>query len=182
MKGLRKLDKAGSVALATLVSKVKPSLATELLTDFYIRHGVRFSGRPNYISSKVWIDGSDYSQVRIGQGATISSYVRVLTHDWSPYTAFRALGYETDPKAGRFGPVSIGDFSFVGTGCVLLPGTNIGRGAIVGAGSAVRGEVAPFSMVAGSPAIVIGDVRTYLEKKFPDQWKEMTDRDLAARF
>jgi serine acetyltransferase len=41
-----------------------------------------------------------------------------------------------------------------GTGCSAW-GTNVGRGSIVGAKSLVKGEVPPYSVVAGNPARVV---------------------------
>lgn len=40
----------------------------------------------------------------------------------------------------------------IGLGAILLPGVRIGKGAIVGAGSVVTSDVAPGTVVAGSPA------------------------------
>lgn len=170
MKTPRKLDKAFSLSSAKMVAMARPSKATDIQLAFYRRHGMCIVGKPNYISSKVWIDGTDYSKVSLGDGCTISSYVRILTHDWSPYTALRSYGITINPPIGRFGSVSIGAFAFVGSGTIILPGSTIGRGAIVGAGSAVRGLVEAGTVVAGSPAIQIGTVEEMLKRRFPSEW------------
>ena len=52
-------------------------------------------------------------------------------------------------------PVIIEDDAWIGAGAILLPGVSIGTGAIVGAGSVVTKDVAPFSIVAGIPAKMI---------------------------
>jgi acetyltransferase-like isoleucine patch superfamily enzyme len=49
-------------------------------------------------------------------------------------------------------PVRIGAWADIGTNATILPGVNIGRGAIVGAGAVVTHDVAPFAIVAGVPA------------------------------
>ena len=46
--------------------------------------------------------------------------------------------------------------SCVGTGSVLLPGAYIGEGAVVGANTVVKKKIAPYDIVAGSPARIIG--------------------------
>lgn len=56
-------------------------------------------------------------------------------------------------------PVTIEAWADVGTGATILPGVTIGRGSLVGAGAVVTHDVAPFSIVAGVPARVIGDRR-----------------------
>lgn len=54
------------------------------------------------------------------------------------------------------GGIVVEDDVWIGANCVLLDGARIGRGAVVAAGSVVRGEVAPFAIVAGAPARPIG--------------------------
>jgi phosphonate metabolism protein (transferase hexapeptide repeat family) len=48
--------------------------------------------------------------------------------------------------------VTIGDDVWIGHGAVVLAGRSIGTGAVVGAGSVVTRDVAPFTIVAGNPA------------------------------
>ena len=45
----------------------------------------------------------------------------------------------------------------IGSGAVILCGVTIGEGALVGAGSVVTRDVAPFSRVAGNPARPLPD-------------------------
>ncbi len=51
--------------------------------------------------------------------------------------------------------VIIEDDVWLGRNVIVLPGITIGSGAIVGAGSIVTKNVAPFSIVAGAPAKLI---------------------------
>lgn len=51
--------------------------------------------------------------------------------------------------------VLIEDNVWIGFGSVVLPGTRLGRGAIVGCKSVVSGEIPPYAVVAGNPARVI---------------------------
>ncbi len=53
--------------------------------------------------------------------------------------------------------VKISDYVFVGPRAIILPGVTIGRGAIVGAGAVVTKDIAPFSIVGGVPAQIIGE-------------------------
>lgn len=52
-------------------------------------------------------------------------------------------------------PVTIGSKVWIGFGASILKGVNIGEGAIVGAGSVVTKDVAPYTVVAGNPARVV---------------------------
>lgn len=63
---------------------------------------------------------------------------------------------------------------WIGARTILLRGTHLGRGCIVGAGSVVRGAVPPYSIVMGNPAKVIGfkfslkEMQMHEEKLYSD--------------
>ena len=80
---------------------------------------------------------------------------RVSVHDEDH--VFEPRG--TDRSAYRTSPVVIGDDVWVGAGSIVLRGTRIGDGAVVAAGSVVRGEVLPYTLVAGTPARVVRELR-----------------------
>jgi acetyltransferase-like isoleucine patch superfamily enzyme len=44
----------------------------------------------------------------------------------------------------------------IGSGAVVLPGADIARGAVIGAGSIVSGSVPEYAIVVGAPARVVG--------------------------
>lgn len=44
---------------------------------------------------------------------------------------------------------------WIGTGVILLPGTHLGRGCIVGAGSIVNKVIPPYAVVVGTPTKII---------------------------
>lgn len=50
--------------------------------------------------------------------------------------------------------VEIGDFVWLGSRVMILPGTKIGEGAIIQGGSVVHGEIPPYSIAGGNPAKV----------------------------
>jgi len=54
------------------------------------------------------------------------------------------------------GDIIIKNDVWIGSHCVILGGVTIGNGAIVAANSVVTKDVPPFSIVAGTPAKVIG--------------------------
>ena len=82
---------------------------------------------------------------------TLAERVTVLTHI--------NVGYADHPLQPHFpaaeAPVRIGRGSFVGTNAVILHGVTIGEEAFVAAGSVVREDVPPRTLVAGVPARVI---------------------------
>jgi acetyltransferase-like isoleucine patch superfamily enzyme len=161
----RKLEKSFAFLLIRALSPIRPRWSTKVALYFYKRWGMKFTGTPNYISSLVWIDGTDYSLIELGEGCTISSFIRILTHDWSLHTVGKAFGVKTEQPLGRTLPIKIGDYVFVGTGSIIMPGAEIGRGSIIGAGTVVRGKIPPYSIVIGSPGQIVGDTRQYFEGK-----------------
>ena len=52
-------------------------------------------------------------------------------------------------------PVYIGAGSWLGHGCVILPGSHIGRNVVVGANSVVTGTIPDYSVAVGAPARVV---------------------------
>jgi maltose O-acetyltransferase len=63
---------------------------------------------------------------------------------------------EHDPQSPTFetrgAPIRIGDYAWIGSGAIILPGVTVGRGAVVAAGSIVTRDVPAFTIVAGNPA------------------------------
>lgn len=50
--------------------------------------------------------------------------------------------------------VEIGDFVWLGSRVMLLPGTKIGEGAIIQGGAVVHGTIPPYAIAGGNPAKV----------------------------
>ncbi len=169
MKIFSKLEKFIVFAIRDILYRFNMDACSRFMVKFYRRKGMKINGQPNYLSSKIQFDGRDYSQIELNDGCSISSHVRVLTHDMSLYTIGRGIGLKFDKPIGIFLPIKVGKFSLVGTCSVLLPGANIGEGAVVGAGSVVRGYVPPWTIVVGSPAQPVGDSREFLLKQLKRQ-------------
>jgi maltose O-acetyltransferase len=106
-----------------------------------------FLGERNVINFGSLLDGRKF---RIQTGADVSI---------GPCATILTLGH--DPRspdfADRGGEVRIGDRAWIGYGALVLPGLNIGEGAVVGAGAVATKDVAPYAIVAGNPARVIGE-------------------------
>ncbi len=88
--------------------------------------------------------------VRIGQGVLIAANCTLapVNHEFADASRpIRTQGFQ--PSRGG---ISIEDDVWLGAGVVVLDGSSIGRGAVVAAGSVVRGRVEPDSIYAGIPA------------------------------
>jgi len=81
----------------------------------------------------------------IGKNVNISSNVSIYTlqHD------YRSLTFSCPSDGGK---VNIGDRTWIGCNVIILPGVNIGEGAVCCAGCVVTKDVEPYTVVAGIPA------------------------------
>jgi acetyltransferase-like isoleucine patch superfamily enzyme len=164
----KKLEKVFFFSILKILYYISMKYATRLQLYFYKKHGMKIKGTPRYISALTMLDGTDYSLIALGDGVTISSNIRILTHDWAVDTVYHAFASCDEAKRpiGNLREVIIGDYTFIGTNSVIMPGANIGKGVIIGAGSIVRGEIPDYSIVIGNPAKIIGDSREYCKKTF----------------
>ncbi len=59
----------------------------------------------------------------------------------------------TEPSwSHKKAPIVIGDYAWVATNAIVLPGVTIGHGAVIGAGAVVRQDVPDYQIVSGNPA------------------------------
>lgn len=112
-------------------------------------------------NTRVWSAAS----VKIGDRVLISHSVNI--HDSNSHSisaASRARHFEQIFSAGHpkiltdvpTKPIVIENDAWIGFGASVLKGVTIGEGAIVGAYSMVTKDVAPYTIVVGNPARIIG--------------------------
>jgi len=106
--------------------------------------------------------------VTLGEGCSIGT--RVLLDGREGLTAGKSVvfGYECiiwtlnhDYNDVNFvtkgGPVTIGDYAWICSRSIVLPGIKIGEGAVVASGAIVTKDVPPYAIVAGIPAKIVGE-------------------------
>lgn len=173
----RTLDRLVFFTLRELVPVFDTRACTRYLMSYYRRRGMKICGMPNWVSPRTWFDGTDYSLIELNEGCTISHHVRFLTHDWALYTVARGIGLDLNHPIGSLRGIRVGRFAFVGMGSMLLPGTDIGDAAIIGAGTIVRGKVPSYAIVVGNPGRQVGDTRDYIRRHL----QRLGETDLVAR-
>ena len=159
---LRRLYFDGTLYLA---NRVVARIPSHLFRRWFYRHVMQFEvGKNTFIFMDAWFDtkggfkigsGSVINQkcrldnrggIEIGNNVSITSEVCILTADHD---------MQSPHFEGRLAPVRIEDFVFIGTRAMILRGVTLGRGAVVAAGAVVTKDVAPLTVVAGSPARAI---------------------------
>lgn len=66
---------------------------------------------------------------------------------------------------GKFLPINISDYVWIGCGAIILQNVNIGKGAVIAAGAVVTKDIPPYSIAAGVPAKIIGERTKDLDYK-----------------
>lgn len=86
--------------------------------------------------------------IYIGKNVTVASEVMF----WSLHHDYNDLHFGV--KGGK---ISVGDYCWICSRAIILPGVKIGEGAVVAAGAVVCKDVEPWSIVGGVPAKKIGE-------------------------
>jgi acetyltransferase-like isoleucine patch superfamily enzyme len=128
------------------VKQGDPRRGTVMLTAEVHYPGRLTLGRGSIVGPHALLDAR--GGITIGDDVNVSGYVRMMTakHDVQ------------DPDfTAVFAPIVIGDRAWVALGATILGGVTIGEGAVVAANATVTHDVAPYAIVAGTPAQLVGE-------------------------
>ena len=117
-------------------------------------------GVDNFIPDKKCWSSEPYL-ITIGNHCQITSGVRLFTHGGGN------VARDKYPDLDVFGKIVIGDWVYIGSGSLIMPGVTIGDNVLVAAGSVVTRSVPPRTIVAGNPARVVGTVDDYIDRNLP---------------
>ncbi len=106
-------------------------------------------GDCTYINDDALIDL--YDTMTIGKYVTIGFRTMLFTHFKGSHVDHPLKQFLPD----RHMPMIIGDYSFVLSGCMVIPGVKIGRYAVVHSGTVVVKDVPDKSVLAGVQAKII---------------------------
>ena len=120
--------------------------------------------------------GSEPWLIEIGNKVTVTSGVRILTHDGSTWLF-------NDQKGRRFlyKKTIIKNNVFIGTNSIVMPGVIIEDNVIIAAGSVVTKSVPSGVIIAGNPAKIIGDYDSYKTRAFSSYVSE-SDMDFTKSY
>lgn len=86
--------------------------------------------------------------------AAVSSQCIIIPENHTPTVGmpqFLSITHIND----RIRTIVVNEDAWVGAGCILMSKCEIGRGAVVGAGSVVTKKIPPYAVVVGSPTKII---------------------------
>jgi len=104
------------------------------------------------LNSYVMLNADTEGEIRIGKHVLIGPNVvfRASNHVFEGKdTIIRQQGHNP-------GRIIVGDDVWIGANAVILPNVDVGKGAVIGAGSVVNKDVASYSIVGGVPAKQLG--------------------------
>ena len=106
-------------------------------------------GKGSIIGDNAILDGRN--GITIGDNVVFASNVRI----WTEQHDHRDPWFRCETQ--QHNPVVIDDRAWIGSHTIILHSVHIGEGAVVAAGAVVTHDVAPYTIVAGIPAKVIGE-------------------------
>lgn len=113
--------------------------------NFFKPSGIRI-GHDSLIGYGSFLDGR--APLTIGNHSSLASEVMIYNDEHN----LNSASFENS-----FGPVTIGDYVFIGPRAIILPGVTIGNGAVVAAGAVVTKDIPDFEIWGGVPAKKISD-------------------------
>lgn len=98
------------------------------------------------------------SNVQIGDNVSITAQCAIVdtTHPFDDVPADAKVGSLIKDEESF---VEIGDGTFLGIGCIVLPNVRIGKGCVIGAHSVVTCDIPDYSVAVGSPAVFVRNIR-----------------------
>lgn len=118
----------------------------QLYAGFHIRNPQNIAlGEGCSIGPKVLLDGR--MGLELGKSVVVGyeAIIWTLNHDYNDINF-----------CGKGAPVVIDDYAWICSRSIILPGIHVGKGAVVASGAIVTKDVPPYAIVAGIPAVVVG--------------------------
>lgn len=112
-------------------------------------------GTNNFIPDKDCWSSEPYL-ITIGNNCAITNGVRIFTHGGARVARMKYPDFDV------FGKVIIGDWVYIGTNSLIMPGVTIGDGSLIAAGSVVTKSVPSGVVIGGNPARILSTVDDYI--------------------
>lgn len=106
-------------------------------------------GKYSIITWQSIIEGG--AKTRIGDRVFLGPGSKLITGTYA-FNGYYAVEYIIDEcRKNIYGDIIIEDDVYIGAGSIVMPGTIIHEGAVIGANSFVKGELEPWTVYVGSP-------------------------------
>ena len=107
--------------------------------------------------------------VVVEDGASISGSDYFLAH-------CKPMAYHDDFVESYVAPIIVHKNAWIALNVTLMPGVEVGEGAIVSAGSIVSKDIPPFTVAQGNPAKVVADIAEMVRKNYaPEEFERLLE-------
>lgn len=128
------------------------------LTLYYKNKGVNIGQNCSFIGKNINVSSEPYL-IKIGNNVRVSFEVAFLTHDGGTFVLRKKI-----PDVCIYGPIIVGDNTFIGARSIIMPNVTIGNNCIIGAASVVTKNIPDNEVWAGIPAKKICTIDEYKKK------------------
>ena len=130
------------------------------------KRGVKI-GKNVHWGTNIVVDNPFPNFIVVEDGASISGNDYLLAH-------CKPLAYHQNCSESYVAPIVIHKHVWLAINVTVLPGVEIGEGAIVSAGSVVSKDIPPFTVASGNPAKVVADLAEVLRSNYqPEEFEKM---------
>lgn len=135
-------------------------------STFYNFSNIRI-GNHALILDHVYMRAGESGSIKIGDHVAINSFAMLFGHGGieigdnaqiGPGVMITTTTHDfRHAMKTEFKKVTIGEWAWIGAGAIILPGTQVGKYSVIGAGSIVPRDVPDYTIVVGNPARPIGE-------------------------
>ena len=138
------------------------------------KRGVKI-GKNVHWGTHVVVDYPFPNFVVVEDGASISGNDYLLAH-------CKPLPYHENCSESYVAPIVVHKHAWIAVNVTILPGVEIGEGAIVSAGSVVSKDIPPFTVANGNPAKVVADIAELVRKNYAPEEFELFLQERKKKF
>lgn len=127
-------------------------------------------GKKCNVMANTVIGVHDGAKIQIGDGVYLGRNVNLISHKFISIGEKTAIGpntsifdhdhdYKGNPAKYVCSDIVIGKNVWIGTGCIILKGTEIGDNCVIGAGTVLKGKIEPNSLVYNERSTTIKTIK-----------------------
>lgn len=132
------------------------------------KRGVKI-GKNVHWGTNIIVDYPFPNYIVVEDGASIAGNVFFLAH-------CKPMKYHEGFVESYVAPIIVHRHAWIALNVTLMPGVEVGEGAIVSAGSIVSKDIPPFTVAQGNPAKVVADIAEMVRSNYtPEEFEQFLE-------